>query len=62
MFGWDISDASTLTKVNAENSDAFEPKIDDEKRKTLLHGWNRAVERAKGWEEEGDDPKDVDDE
>ena len=29
----------------------FEPQMDEERRARLLHGWHRAVERAKGWVE-----------
>ena len=28
----------------------FTPQIEQERREALLAGWNRAVERAKGWE------------
>ena len=27
----------------------FEPAMDDDRRRTLLDGWRRAVERSKGW-------------
>ena len=29
--------------------DPFQPAMDDEKRKRLVHGWNRAVESVKAW-------------
>ncbi len=32
----------------------FEPQMDEERRVRLLHGWHRAVERAKGWVETED--------
>jgi len=51
LFGWKISDPSTFSKVNAANKDHFEPKLGEEERKALIAGWDRAVERAKGWEE-----------
>ena len=51
MFGWDINKPETLSKVNTAGKQVFEPKIDQEKRAKLLHGWERAVERAKGWNE-----------
>ncbi|MCL1854975.1 MAG: glycerol kinase GlpK [Clostridia bacterium] len=31
----------------------FHPNMDDSLRKSALHGWRRAVERAKGWVEQG---------
>lgn len=51
LFGWKMSDPKTFAKVNAANRDHFEPKLDEEERKRLIAGWDRAVERAKGWEE-----------
>lgn len=51
LFGWDINKPETLSKVNTAGKQVFEPKIDDQKRNELLHGWERAVERAKGWNE-----------
>ncbi|KAJ9475047.1 Glycerol kinase [Pseudozyma hubeiensis] len=51
LFGWDINKPETLSKVNTAGKQVFEPKIDDEKRKQLLHGWERAIQRAKGWNE-----------
>jgi glycerol kinase len=27
----------------------FEPTMSEEKREELLHGWHRAVERARNW-------------
>jgi glycerol kinase len=29
----------------------FEPQMDGSRRQELLHGWHRAVERARGWVE-----------
>jgi glycerol kinase len=29
----------------------FEPNMKADERENLLHNWHRAVERAKGWEE-----------
>ncbi|PWN45361.1 putative glycerol kinase [Ceraceosorus guamensis] len=49
LFGWDISKPETLSKVNAKGKQAFKPTISEEKRKELLHGWERAVERSRGW-------------
>lgn len=52
LFGWKMDDPSTFDKVNAQNRDHFQPKLDEEQRKKLIAGWDRAVERAKGWEED----------
>jgi glycerol kinase len=29
----------------------FAPKMDEQSRSLALHGWHRAVERARGWVE-----------
>lgn len=50
LFGWKLSDPSTFRHVNEANSDQFHPQIDDFTRKKYIHGWKRAVERARGWE------------
>lgn len=59
MFGWDLNDPKTLVKVNAENGDTFESRIDKIKRAKMIRGWNRAVERAKGWDEEEEEDTDT---
>jgi glycerol kinase len=30
-------------------ADRFEPRMGEDERETLLAGWRRAVERARGW-------------
>jgi glycerol kinase len=30
----------------------FEPSMSDDQRRSMLHGWHRAVERSRGWVEE----------
>ena len=49
LFGWDLEKPWTLDKVNTLGVHTFKPKIGDEKRIELARGWDRAVERAKGW-------------
>jgi len=39
-------------KALLRGADVFTPDMPDEKRKTLLHGWWRALERSFGWAEE----------
>ncbi|PWN54505.1 putative glycerol kinase [Violaceomyces palustris] len=51
LFGWDINKPETLAKVNTAGKQTFAPKIDDKRRAELMHGWERAVEKAKGWNE-----------
>lgn len=57
LFGWKLSDPSTFADVNSKNGDKFTPRIDEIRRRKMIRGWERAVVRAKGWEEEGDDAK-----
>ncbi len=42
---WTQSRVSELWRERAR----YEPQISQDERETLLHGWNRAVERARGW-------------
>jgi glycerol kinase len=42
---WAPSDLDSMWREAAR----YEPAISDEERETLLEGWHRAVERAKGW-------------
>ena len=49
LFGWDISKPETLDKVNTKGSTLFNPKTTKEQRAKKWAGWQRAVERSKGW-------------
>ena len=42
----------TLDEVGAKWREAarYEPRMSADERETLLEGWRRALERAKGWE------------
>lgn len=58
LFGWDITDPSTLSEVNTADVHVFEPEISEKQRRKMIKGWERAVERARGWhtvEEEDED-------
>ncbi|ELU38238.1 glycerol kinase [Rhizoctonia solani AG-1 IA] len=59
LFGWDISKPETLSRVNTKGSTSFNPKTTREERVLRWLGWQRAVERSKGWNAEyvdyGDD-------
>lgn len=50
LFGWDISDPDTLSKVNAADVDTFEPQIDEKTRMKMVSGWDKAVKRAMKWQ------------
>jgi glycerol kinase len=59
LFGWDLTDSSTLDKVNTADVHVFEPELAEKDRVKKIRGWERAVSRAKKWhtleeeEEEG---------
>ncbi|KAI0083756.1 glycerol kinase [Irpex rosettiformis] len=51
LFGWDISDPETLREVNTAGSQTFKPTMSQEERDKKWRGWQRAVERSRGWTE-----------
>jgi glycerol kinase len=53
--GWDINNPETLLQVNTKGSRTFTQSITDEDKERRYKGWERAVERAKGWAEAADD-------
>jgi glycerol kinase len=51
LFGWDVSKPETLDKVNTKGGCTFKPNISEEERAKGWKGWQRAVEKSKGWED-----------
>lgn len=51
LFGWDLSKPETLAEVNTKGSKEFTPRTSLVQRDRAWGGWQRAVERSKGWEE-----------
>ena len=51
LFGWDMSNAETLSEVNTKGTTEFKPALEEKQRQKKWEGWQRAVERSKGWEE-----------
>ncbi|KAG7095770.1 hypothetical protein E1B28_006475 [Marasmius oreades] len=51
LFGWDLTKPETLAEVNTLNNTEFKPALAEEKRQEKWEGWQKAVERAKAWEE-----------
>ena len=49
LFGWDIAQPATLHEVNTAGSQVFKPTIAQAERDTKWRGWQRAVERCRGW-------------
>lgn len=54
LFGWDLANPSSLSKVNVQGKTTFEPKINEAERVTRVRGWDRAVQRAMRWREDDD--------
>jgi glycerol kinase len=47
--GWDISKPETFERVNTAGNTTFTPQMADAERTTRWEGWQRAVERSRGW-------------
>lgn len=54
LFGWDVTKPETLAKVNVHGSTTFSPQIEEKERARMWQGWQKAVERSKGWDIGGD--------
>jgi glycerol kinase len=52
LFGWDINKQDTFVEVNNNGSREFAPGISEEESLKRFRGWQRAVERSRGWEGE----------
>ena len=55
LFGWDIARPETLHEVNTAGSTVFKPKTTKEYRDKKWAGWQRAVERCRGWASSDDE-------
>ena len=51
LFGWDISKPETLSEVNTRGNKTFNPNMTVAEREKRWQGWQKAVERSRGWEE-----------
>ncbi|KAI0675939.1 glycerol kinase [Trametes maxima] len=51
LHGWDISQPETLAEVNTKGNAEFKPSMAEPEREKRWQGWQRAVERSRGWEE-----------
>lgn len=52
LFGWDLANPATLSKVNVQGKTTFEPQVDEADRVHRVRGWDRAVLRAMKWKED----------
>lgn len=50
LFGWDLNKPETLSEVNTKGSREFVPALEEPERQKKWEGWQRAVERSRGWE------------
>ncbi|WWC88563.1 glycerol kinase [Kwoniella dendrophila CBS 6074] len=55
LFGWDLNKPETLADVNTAGVHIFEPELPEKDRLKALKGWEKAVNRARKWHEEGDE-------
>jgi glycerol kinase len=49
LFGWDISRPETLREVNTARNTSFNPHTTKQQRAEAYRGWQRAVDRSRGW-------------
>jgi glycerol kinase len=52
LYDWDLTKPDTFAYVNEADTRTFRPKISKELRNKKWKDWNRAVERARGWDED----------
>lgn len=55
LYGWDISKPETLSRVNEQGNTTFRPAVHVTHREERWRMWKRAIERAKGWDEDKDE-------
>jgi len=51
LFGWDITKPDTMAEVNKKGSIEFKPSMGETTREKMWQKWQRAVDRAKKWED-----------
>lgn len=51
LFGWDLNKPETLKDVNVKGSVEFQPRLVFAEREKRWKGWQKAIERSRGWEE-----------
>jgi glycerol kinase len=52
LYGWDLNKPATLAKVNALGGSTFRCTLKDDVRAEKWRLWQRAIERARGWDED----------
>jgi glycerol kinase len=52
LFGWDMSKPESFAKVNEQGSTKFRSTVHATQREERWRFWKRAVERARGWDED----------
>jgi len=51
LWGWDLNNPESLKEVNTKGNREFIPNIPEAQREKKWQGWQKAVERSRGWEE-----------
>ncbi|GAA5920974.1 hypothetical protein JCM1841_003237 [Sporobolomyces salmonicolor] len=49
LFGWNLTEPDSLRKVNRLDVTVFKPRLTEEEKEWKYAGWQRAVDRARGW-------------
>lgn len=52
LFGWDLSNPDSLSKVNVQGKTTFEPQVNEANRVARVREWDRAVQRAMKWKDD----------
>jgi glycerol kinase len=52
LYGWNLNHPETLQNVNTKGSREFSPMIDTSLREKKWKGWQKAIEKSKGWDVE----------
>ncbi|KAG8881907.1 Glycerol kinase [Tulasnella sp. 331] len=55
LFGWNLTDRSTVEHVNSKGKRTFKPTTTVEERNRRHKDWTKAVERSRNWNVFGDD-------
>lgn len=49
LFGWSLDDPATLKDVNQAGVKIFKPSLAEDEREWKYKGWERAINRSRGW-------------
>ncbi|TXT08913.1 hypothetical protein VHUM_03041 [Vanrija humicola] len=52
LFGWSLSKPETLKNVNTSGKTVFRPQNNEADRAWRVRGWEKAVQRSRGWKDD----------